>query len=303
MYQEKEEKNKGITLISLVLTIIILLILVGVSLSLIVGETGIVERASKTKNVTETAELQEKIKTAAMAAQVEGLGTIPSIEVLKSELDSAIGTDYTIEATDDGWTVIANKSAFNIDKNGGTEETEYFDSEEWDLTAADEDCFYWASDDPTSDDYGTVIGYKEKLTNYSVLRFPSRTTKILIDYDLFDQNLQGRSYIKNIKKIELSENVIDVDGGWFENDSFENVEEINIPKNLVNINRFTFENSNLKCINVDTYNPMYTSLDGVLFDKNKEKIVIYPRRKDDTVYIIPNTVKIIGEFAFTNCNE
>ena len=179
MYKVKEGKNKGITLISLVLSIIVLLILAGVSLSLVVGETGIVERASETKNVTETAELQEKIKIAAMAAQIEGLGTIPSIDVLKSELDSVIGTNYEIEETDEGWTVVANKTAFNIDKNGGTEETEYFDSEEWDKTAADEACFYWASDDPTSEDYGTVIGYKEKLTNYSLLRFPSRTTKIM----------------------------------------------------------------------------------------------------------------------------
>lgn len=111
-FQEKD----GITLISLVLTIIVLLILVGVSLALVVGEEGIIKRAVDTKNITETADLQEKIKVAAMAAQIDGLGNIQSIDTLKNELDSTIGTNYEIENVGDGWSIEIEDNNFYIDK-------------------------------------------------------------------------------------------------------------------------------------------------------------------------------------------
>ena len=50
------KKERGITLIALVITIIVLLILAGVSISLVVGENGILSQAksavAKNKNVT-----------------------------------------------------------------------------------------------------------------------------------------------------------------------------------------------------------------------------------------------------------
>ena len=39
------EKNKGITLIALVVTIVILLILAGISIGIVFGEGGIIDRA------------------------------------------------------------------------------------------------------------------------------------------------------------------------------------------------------------------------------------------------------------------
>ncbi len=47
------KKNKGITLIALVVTIIVLLILAGVTLSLVAGENGILKRATNAVDVNE----------------------------------------------------------------------------------------------------------------------------------------------------------------------------------------------------------------------------------------------------------
>ena len=58
------QKNKGITLIALVITIIVLLILAGVSLSLVVGEDGIIKRAVNAKKIAEDAEIHEIISLA-----------------------------------------------------------------------------------------------------------------------------------------------------------------------------------------------------------------------------------------------
>ena len=44
---KKSEKNKGITLIALVVTIVVLLILAGVSISMLTGENGIITQAQE----------------------------------------------------------------------------------------------------------------------------------------------------------------------------------------------------------------------------------------------------------------
>lgn len=42
----------------------------------------------------------------------------------------------------------------------------------------------------------------------------------------------------------------------------------------------------------------YSSVDGVLFDKDKTKLIFAPNGATKTEYIIPNTVKSIGDYAF-----
>ena len=58
------KKNKGITLIALVITIIVLLILAGVSIVMLTGENGLIAKAISAKNKTEEAEADEKDKLA-----------------------------------------------------------------------------------------------------------------------------------------------------------------------------------------------------------------------------------------------
>ena len=52
-------KNKGITLIALVITIIVLLILAGVSIAMLTGQNGILTQAQKAKSETENAAKNE----------------------------------------------------------------------------------------------------------------------------------------------------------------------------------------------------------------------------------------------------
>ena len=49
---EKTKEVRGITIISLVVTIVVLLILAGVSISTLVGENGVVDNAKKIQNDT-----------------------------------------------------------------------------------------------------------------------------------------------------------------------------------------------------------------------------------------------------------
>ena len=59
-----EMREKGITLIALVITIIILLILASVTVATLTGENGIITKAMEAKQKTEEAELDEQLKLA-----------------------------------------------------------------------------------------------------------------------------------------------------------------------------------------------------------------------------------------------
>ena len=53
-------KERGITLIALVITIIVLLILAGVTIAALSGDNGILQRAAEAKEKTEKAKLEEE---------------------------------------------------------------------------------------------------------------------------------------------------------------------------------------------------------------------------------------------------
>ncbi|MBR5208394.1 MAG: leucine-rich repeat domain-containing protein, partial [Paludibacteraceae bacterium] len=59
--------------------------------------------------------------------------------------------------------------------------------------------------------------------------------------------------------------------------------------------------SNLTSINVSSNNSNYSSIDGVLFNKNKTEIVYVPRGRKGT-FSIPSSVTSINSWAFYGCN-
>lgn len=59
---------------------------------------------------------------------------------------------------------------------------------------------------------------------------------------------------------------------------------------------------NLPSIDVDENNGNYISLDGVLFNKDKTELMVYPSSKTDTEYVIPDTVEKIADTAFMYAN-
>ena len=70
------KKNKGITLIALVITIIVLLILAGVTIATLTGDNGLLQKATSAKQENEKSKELELIKLAVSAAQVTGEGKL-----------------------------------------------------------------------------------------------------------------------------------------------------------------------------------------------------------------------------------
>ena len=79
---------------------------------------------------------------------------------------------------------------------------------------------------------------------------------------------------------------------------------ITIPESVTKISSDVFGifdgKTRLTTITVDKNNKSYTSVDGVLYDKSKSELLIYPKRKEGK-YTIPNSVKSIGDHAFDCC--
>ena len=58
----------------------------------------------------------------------------------------------------------------------------------------------------------------------------------------------------------------------------------------------------LKSINVDPENETYCSVNGIVFNKSKDTIIIYPGNAGYT-YTIPNSVTSISNYAFAGCSN
>ena len=99
--------NKGITLIALVVTIIVLLILAGISISMLTGQNGILNRAQEAKEKTEKAQKEEQDKLGSMEDTINEYTTGIEVEQVTDENPGVLegtGTDddpYTINSIED----------------------------------------------------------------------------------------------------------------------------------------------------------------------------------------------------------
>ena len=91
--------------------------------------------------------------------------------------------------------------------------------------------------------------------------------------------------------------------GTFAFDDCSSLTSITIPNSVTSIG-WTFNGCDkLNQINVDTANTVYSSVNGVLFNKDKTELIRYPEGKTDTSYSIPDSVTSIGGNAFEYCTS
>ena len=113
---------KGITLIALVVTIIVLLLIAGISISMLTGPNGILNRATEAKNEMIIEKEKEAIALAWNKGKIDSTVNISKStpELLESELISS-GNNVTVSyAKDDGYLIffIDTEHSYKIDDNG-----------------------------------------------------------------------------------------------------------------------------------------------------------------------------------------
>ena len=120
----KNNDFRGITLIALVVTIVILLILVGISISMLIGNNGLINRTVESKTKTDEVQEKDEVSLAVMSSQTEDVN---SSEITRDNLEKALKfqfgdkTKFTVKDNGDGsFTVVfdeANRSYY-IEKSG-----------------------------------------------------------------------------------------------------------------------------------------------------------------------------------------
>ncbi len=119
--KQKFKNEKGITLVALVITIIVLLILAGVTLSMVMGDSGIFGKANSAKEKTKLSNAEEIIKLAVLENKVNKASgdTALSDDELKAEIIKKL--------TEQGYTVDGSNVNYDGDKTIDIED--YLDKE------------------------------------------------------------------------------------------------------------------------------------------------------------------------------
>ena len=112
MKQMKNKKERGITLIALVVTIIVLIILAGVSINLVFGNLGIVTKAKEAKRMQEQAELNEQIALGKLSNEID-----KEINETGTPTDSPTGVSTIKKLRDSGEFMKKETTAIDSDKN------------------------------------------------------------------------------------------------------------------------------------------------------------------------------------------
>ena len=106
-----KSKNKGITLIALVVTIVVLLILAGISIGALTGDNGIINQAHTAKEDTEIASWEEQIDVAIIDA--ENKHRNPTLDDIKEELKNKGVIDDYSQVDKDG-VITTNEPSYEI---------------------------------------------------------------------------------------------------------------------------------------------------------------------------------------------
>ena len=113
----------------------------------------------------------------------------------------------------------------------------------------------------------------------------------------------------NLTNIQISENVNEIEGYAFKN--CKSLQKFVLSDNVYNIGYYggwyelhpIFSGcTNLKEIEVGSGNDNYSSIDGVLYDKEVEKLIYCPAKKSGE-YTVPKSIKSVTDYAFDDCNS
>ena len=115
-----KEKQKGITLIALVITIIVLLILAGVSIATLTGQNGVLSQANNAKEETNSASDLEQVKLGVTVGVSENLTSGKNInEAIQEELRKT-DTNATVIGQDDEKDITYNNKNYKVNIKTGS---------------------------------------------------------------------------------------------------------------------------------------------------------------------------------------
>ncbi len=155
-------------------------------------------------------------------------------------------------------------------------------------------CYYLTS--VTLSDSVTSIG------NYSFGNCESLNS-ITIPDSVASIGVQAFNYCESLTSVTIGDSVTSIGDEAFI--ACNSLVSVTIPSSVVSIGDEAFGYcDSLISITVDESNSVYSSdISGVLFNKDKSKLIFYPEGKTESSYTIPCSVTSIGDDAFLWCEN
>ena len=148
--------------------------------------------------------------------------------------------------------------------------------------------------------YSSLDGvlYNKELTE--LITCPGAKSSINIPVTVTSIGGDAFSFCSSLTEIELPETVTSIGRDAFSHCS--SLTEMDIPESVTSIGNYAFSYcSSLITINVAENNPVYSSIDGVLYNKELTELITCPGAKSSIN--IPATVTSIGDGAFLECTS
>ena len=127
---KKKIREKGITLIALVITIIVLLILAGVSIAMLTGDNGILSQATEAKEANIRGQEKEQIKLAMQSLKMDkiskNISTIVTPEELQNQLILDGAKKVVVESGENNKLIVnyqESKNSYVVNQDGNIEGT------------------------------------------------------------------------------------------------------------------------------------------------------------------------------------
>lgn len=137
----------------------------------------------------------------------------------------------------------------------------------------------------------------------SAFRKCTSLTSVTIPENVKDIGVYAFMGCESLENLTIPDNVETIESGAFEDCT--SLKTVNLGKGVNNIEDAIIKDcDSLEAIYVSEANPSYSSDEnGVLFNKDKTKLIRYPENNSKTSYTVPDGVKTIGSKAFYDCGN